>query len=110
MEDDISANGNLGISSYGVSMTTLEEVFLHLGEEEEAENADESNEIPSLREKVISRQVKFVCICLSYFLSLNKIFSGNFLWGLNHVQAMEYQKITLNYPKTRTQAVTHLNL
>lgn len=24
----------LGISSYGVSMTTLEEVFLHLGEQE----------------------------------------------------------------------------
>ena len=67
MEDDISANGNLGISSYGVSMTTLEEVFLHLGEEEEAENADESNELPSLREKVISRQAKILYLSILFF-------------------------------------------
>ncbi len=31
----------LGITSYGVSMTTLEEVFLHLGEEEEVEEDEE---------------------------------------------------------------------
>ena len=32
----------MGISSYGVSMTTLEEVFLHLGELEElGEQADQ---------------------------------------------------------------------
>ena len=35
IEDDISVEGDLGISSYGVSMTTLEEVFLRIGEEEE---------------------------------------------------------------------------
>ena len=35
IEDDISEEGNLGVSSYGVSMTSLEEVFLRLGEEED---------------------------------------------------------------------------
>jgi ATP-binding cassette subfamily A (ABC1) protein 5 len=34
----------LGISSYGVSMTTLEEVFLHLGEEEEQEEEGEGEQ------------------------------------------------------------------
>ena len=37
VEDEIANQGSLGVSSYGVSMTTLEEVFLHLGEEEEEE-------------------------------------------------------------------------
>ena len=37
VEKEIAQEGDLGISSYGVSMTTLEEVFLHLGEEEEQE-------------------------------------------------------------------------
>ena len=37
VEDEIASQGSLGVSSYGVSMTTLEEVFLHLGEEEEEE-------------------------------------------------------------------------
>ena len=55
VENDISSNGHLGISSYGVSMTTLEEVFLHLGEEEEVENNDVSNGLSSFREKAISR-------------------------------------------------------
>ena len=40
IEEEISGEkGELGISSYGVSMTTLEEVFLHLGEEEEQQVA-----------------------------------------------------------------------
>ena len=34
IETDIKS-GKLGIDSYGASMTTLEEVFLRLGEEEE---------------------------------------------------------------------------
>ena len=37
VEKEITSEGSLGISSYGVSMTTLEEVFLHLGEEERQE-------------------------------------------------------------------------
>ena len=41
----------LGISSYGVSMTTLEEVFLHLGELEEQgellDLTDSQEEVPS---------------------------------------------------------------
>ena len=41
IEDEISAKGSLGIDSYGVSMTTLEEIFLHLGEEEEARKEEE---------------------------------------------------------------------
>ena len=32
--------GERGISNYGVSMTTLEEVFLHLGEQEEQAEVD----------------------------------------------------------------------
>ena len=42
VEESIESEDRLGISSYGVSMTTLEEVFLHLGEQEEV--ADESSE------------------------------------------------------------------
>ena len=36
-------------------MTTLEEVFLHLGEEEEVEENDDSNVLSSFREKAITR-------------------------------------------------------
>ena len=41
IENEIFAKGPLGIDSYGVSMTTLEEIFLHLGEEEEAKKEEE---------------------------------------------------------------------
>ena len=59
MEIDISTGGNLGISSYGVSMTTLEEVFLHLCEEEEEKiNSEDSNKLASMREKLITRYWK----------------------------------------------------
>ena len=51
MEKDIYGSGAMGISSYGVSMTTLEEVFLHIGEEEEIEDNDTTNIISSFREK-----------------------------------------------------------
>lgn len=46
IEREISSKGSLGISSYGVSMTTLEEIFLKLGEEEEA--AKEMKELASM--------------------------------------------------------------
>lgn len=51
VEKDIYGSGAMGISSYGVSMTTLEEVFLHIGEEEEIEDNDTTNIISSFREK-----------------------------------------------------------
>ncbi|CAG9831938.1 unnamed protein product [Diabrotica balteata] len=44
IENEISSRSNLGIASYGVSMTTLEEVFLRLQkEEQEAENVPDSD-------------------------------------------------------------------
>ena len=56
MENEISWNGPLGISSYGISMTTLEEVFLHLGEEEENEDGDEElSPLASVRERSFTR-------------------------------------------------------
>ena len=43
--DDFEKNGEkLGVKSFGVSMTTLEEVFLKIGEEEEADDADHSED------------------------------------------------------------------
>ena len=47
IEDDISVEGDLGISSYGVSMTTLEEVFLRIGEEEEFESEKSESDVNS---------------------------------------------------------------
>jgi hypothetical protein len=46
IESDISKSSGggsegLGINSYGVSMTTLEEIFLRLGEEEEMKKEEE---------------------------------------------------------------------
>lgn len=40
-DNDASYDGRLGISSYGLSMTTLEEVFLQLGDEEEGDDEDD---------------------------------------------------------------------
>lgn len=48
IESDIEKN-HLGISSYGVSMTTLEEIFLKLGEEEKAKK--EVEELKKLGEE-----------------------------------------------------------
>ena len=47
IEDDISVEGDLGISSYGVSMTTLEEVFLRIGEEEEFDSEKSESDVNS---------------------------------------------------------------
>ncbi|XP_023324416.1 ATP-binding cassette sub-family A member 9 [Eurytemora carolleeae] len=51
IEESIRLDDELGISSYGVSMTTLEEVFLHLGELEEQgellDPTDSQEELPS---------------------------------------------------------------
>ena len=38
VESEIQESGHLGIDTYGTSMPTLEEVFLRLGEEAEAES------------------------------------------------------------------------
>ena len=38
VESEIQESGQLGIDAYGTSMPTLEEVFLRLGEEAEAES------------------------------------------------------------------------
>ncbi len=44
LEADIGLeDGGLGVDSYGVSMTTLEEIFLKLGEEEEEEDGGEEH-------------------------------------------------------------------
>ena len=41
IEEEITkGSSSLGIDSYGVSMTTLEEIFLKLGEEEEAKKEE----------------------------------------------------------------------
>ena len=44
MFQDFEENSEeLGVKSFGVSMTTLEEVFLKIGEEEEAEEENKEN-------------------------------------------------------------------
>ena len=55
IENEISAKGALGISSYGVSMTTLEEIFLHLGEEEEAAKEVEALEVMQGKKRGVSK-------------------------------------------------------
>ncbi len=40
-----SGGSSLGIDSYGVSMTTLEEIFLKLGEEEEAKKEEQELQV-----------------------------------------------------------------
>ena len=42
--DEMCTAPELGVKSYAVSMTTLEEVFLKLGEEENLENGEDSDE------------------------------------------------------------------
>lgn len=43
IEQEMASRNRLGIDSYGASMTTLEEVFLRLGEQEEEEKTEEPN-------------------------------------------------------------------
>lgn len=58
IERDIAAGvGGRGISSYGVSMTTLEEIFLKLGEEEgEKEEGEGGNGQKSQRGRVTAEE------------------------------------------------------
>ncbi len=43
-DDTSSAASGMGIQSYGIAMTTLEEVFLKLGEEEDEDEDKEGKE------------------------------------------------------------------
>ena len=66
MEKNKTETDGDGIDSYGVSMTTLEEIFLKLGEEEEAKKLEEEN-----RNKV----------GLSYFNMLGSLLLTNFMFN-----------------------------
>ena len=70
IEIDIESR-SLGISSYGLSMTTLEEVFLQLGEEEEAKEMEKETEREGKRASLVrvkaemflcSRMLHLMCI------------------------------------------------
>ncbi|XP_071448970.1 cholesterol transporter ABCA5-like [Hetaerina americana] len=57
IEEDINNRGRLGISSYGVSMTTLEEVFLHLEKDEETEDTMDNLSKKMVRSRALSRSL-----------------------------------------------------
>ncbi|KAK9876012.1 hypothetical protein WA026_011128 [Henosepilachna vigintioctopunctata] len=61
-------NGKLGISSYGVSMTTLEEVFLHLEKDEEELEEEQVDEISKkiVRSRALSRSLSLQSKSTSY--------------------------------------------
>ncbi|KAL3270830.1 hypothetical protein HHI36_021350 [Cryptolaemus montrouzieri] len=63
-----SKNGKLGISSYGVSMTTLEEVFLHLERDEEELEDDQVDELSKkiVRSRALSRSLSLQSKSTSY--------------------------------------------
>lgn len=56
----------LGISSYGVSMTTLEEVFLHLERDEEAEGTMDNLSKKMVRNRALSRSLSLQSKSTSY--------------------------------------------
>jgi len=49
----------LGVQSFGVSMTTLEEVFLKIGEEDEADDDDQD----SGNGELVTPPMEIVCKC-----------------------------------------------
>ncbi|XP_044763088.1 ABC transporter A family member 1-like [Coccinella septempunctata] len=61
-------NGKLGISSYGVSMTTLEEVFLHLERDEEELEEEQVDEFSKkiVRSRALSRSLSLQSKSTSY--------------------------------------------
>ncbi|XP_045466962.1 cholesterol transporter ABCA5-like [Harmonia axyridis] len=63
-----SQNGKLGISSYGVSMTTLEEVFLHLERDEEELEEEQVDEFSKkiVRSRALSRSLSLQSKSTSY--------------------------------------------
>lgn len=68
IEHEISTrNGRLGISSYGVSMTTLEEVFLHLERDDESDCALLDNLSKKMvRNRALSRSLSLQSKSTSY--------------------------------------------
>lgn len=67
IEHEINTNTQrLGISSYGVSMTTLEEVFLHLEKDEEPECAVEDLSKKIVKNRAISRSLNLQSKSNSY--------------------------------------------
>lgn len=61
-----SKSGRLGISSYGVSMTTLEEVFLHLEKDEEVECTVDNLSKKIVRNRALSRSLSLQSKSTSY--------------------------------------------
>ena len=56
----------LGISSYGVSMTTLEEVFLHLEKDEETDNTMDNLSKKMVKNRALSRSLSLQSKSTSY--------------------------------------------
>lgn len=56
----------LGISSYGVSMTTLEEVFLHLERDEETDGTMDNLSKKMVRNRALSRSLSLQSKSTSY--------------------------------------------
>jgi len=59
-------SSRLGISSYGVSMTTLEEVFLHLEKDEETECTMDNLSKKMVRNRALSRSLSLQSKSTSY--------------------------------------------
>ncbi|KAK4878287.1 hypothetical protein RN001_010793 [Aquatica leii] len=66
IEHEINNCGKLGISSYGVSMTTLEEVFLHLERDEETEDSVDNLSKKMVRSRALSRSLSLQSKSTSY--------------------------------------------
>ncbi|CAD6242712.1 GSCOCT00009542001.2-RA-CDS [Cotesia congregata] len=67
IENEIKTRtGRLGISSYGVSMTTLEEVFLHLEKDEETECTMDNLSKKMVRNRALSRSLSLQSKSTSY--------------------------------------------
>ena len=67
IEQEIKSKAlRLGISSYGVSMTTLEEVFLHLEKDEETECTMDNLSKKMVRNRALSRSLSLQSKSTSY--------------------------------------------
>lgn len=67
IEQEIQSKAlRLGISSYGVSMTTLEEVFLHLEKDEETECTMDNMSKKMVRNRALSRSLSLQSKSTSY--------------------------------------------
>lgn len=67
IENEIKTKASrLGISTYGVSMTTLEEVFLHLEKDEEVECAMDNLSKKMVKNRALSRSLSLQSKSTSY--------------------------------------------